>query len=330
MDRNLYEILNITREDILDETGKNYSSRKLDDLLKNFDSKNLDLELRKNLSREVEYLIKYGLDKYDKMVLKKQTDDALSMFNIKSARKKEVSQNDDTINPNKLHVYDKEKLKTKCKLAKEKIIALIVAGAIVIGGLTIVHAYNKEKVASSDVGETGDYSDADELVKMETIEYIAGPNISTVAEVAEDLGISLDECISLENPKVGSNGLIFKLSVPEKVAKEYNEKQSVTVVKEHFVCYYETPSKFSSLIDVAYDIIDEYPAFAEGEQYTKDGKTPANYLAKCLIEDNPNMGNDFRNMQAGSYRLNFYGTDSEYEQMIKEGKLPKPASISKN
>lgn len=112
-------------------------------------------------------------------------------------------------------------------------------------------------------------------------------------------------------------------SFADEYQQEFDEEEYdyENKVKNHFICYYET-GEFNSLIEVAQDIIEEYPGFLEGEEYIKNGRTPANYLASCLMNDNPNLASDWRYAQSGTYKLYFSGTDKEYEELVAEGKLP--------
>lgn len=234
----------------------------------------------------------------------------------------------------KKKTYKIAKNETKAKIIninnmdlKRKVIKIVIGATALVAfvscSTTIVNESGKEMVETVVPYEEGvtNYSDADDVLKMETISYFAASDseIYTIDDIAKELGVSTEECIQVGNLKANKYGRIFNVSVPEEIAKRYNEEKQK--IKDHFICKYKTPDKFSSLINVAYDIIDEYPAFAEGNEYNKNGRTPANYLAACMIEDNPSMGDSFQNAKAGDYTINFYGTDEEYYKMLEEGKL---------
>ncbi len=105
-----------------------------------------------------------------------------------------------------------------------KIIALLTTLGVFVGG--VAHYANNitdEKVSddpSTSVSEF--YTDAD--TKMETIEYLVEPgsNISSVADIADELGISKEQCIQVGDIKIDEGNIIFMVKVPENIAKEYN------------------------------------------------------------------------------------------------------------
>ncbi len=226
------------------------------------------------------------------------------------------------------------------KRVKGRVLAFALAVVVGVSGASFIANHNNKDYESESTPTTSSsefYTDAN--VKMETIEYLieSGSNISNTADIAAELGISPEQCIQAGNIKVSKEAIIFPVSVPEDIAKKYNaeqEEKNKLKVEKHFVCEYRTPDEFDSLVDVAQEIVNDknFSGFKEGKEYTKDGRNPANQLAKNMIRDNPDMGSDLQHAKPGIYKLYFIGTTEEYENFIKEDKIPKSEtkSISQN
>lgn len=226
------------------------------------------------------------------------------------------------------------------KRVKGRVLAFALAVAIGVGGVSFIANHNNKDYEPESTPTTSSsefYTDAN--VKMETIEYLieSGSNISNTADIAAELGISPEQCIQAGNIKVSKEAIIFPVSVPEDIAKKYNaeqEEKNKLKVEKHFVCEYRTPDEFDSLVDVAQEIVNDknFSGFKEGKEYTKDGRNPANQLAKNMIRDNPDMGSDLQHAKPGIYKLYFTGTTEEYEYFVEEEMLPKSEtkSISQN
>lgn len=285
--------------------------------------------------------IQNELEKYMRLGTKEAYDATLSDFDKENAELFSIVQKNSTtpkkpfsngakIITSKNHYNFKrikgnliEKLK---KLGIKKITSLTLALTMVVsvGGAAASLSGCSIRTDGPDISTTQNYVDEDTEKDMEkaTIKYEVQTGDFNASIIAKNLGISTDELELLD--EIGQPGTKISINVPKETAEKYNYEN---LSKDHFICNYTT-GNFSSLIDVAYNIIEEYPAFAEGKEYNKDGRTPANYLAVCLISDNPNMGDSLQTAQEGVYTLNFYGTDQEYDQMVKEGKLPTPEAKS--
>lgn len=109
-----------------------------------------------------------------------------------------------------------------------KIIAVTAAlGIFAVGGASYINNTNDEHMLDEPTTSASEfYTDAD--VKMKTIEYLVEPgtNIGSAADIADELGVSKDQCIQVGNIKVGDEGVIFTVSVPEDVAEEYNSTKN--------------------------------------------------------------------------------------------------------
>lgn len=330
---NFYEFLDVEPMAKKSEIFNAYQ-KKSSEFLKNID---IDLQEkqkeRKTLDRVYSCLLYDDKNRqiYDERLAKIKEKNMLSYKKFFNAMKKY-----------KIERTNKEiKIKDASDFKKKiiQILAVVAALGIFAGGTAnYVNNINDEPVSDNPTTSASEfYTDADG--KMETIEYLveADSDISGVADIAVALGIPKDQCIQVGNIKIGDEGVIYTVSVPEDIAKKYNAKQEEKdrlKVKKHFVCDYKTPNKFNSLVSVAQEIVgdEDFSGFKEGKEYTRDGRTPANQLAKDMIRDNPNMGTDLQHAQSGDYELYFYGTDEEYEDFVKQGKLPKPnnKSISQN
>ena len=140
----LYDILGITKEDILNETGSDFSAKKLSDKLIEFDRENKNPELRKKLSKEIEYLISNGLDAYDFYVQNNQLSQMLennSKMEYKKGNFGVIDERKIRKNKYKLH---KDKNKKMSKGLKKLIALMIAAGMVVAGGFG-VNAYINNK-----------------------------------------------------------------------------------------------------------------------------------------------------------------------------------------
>ena len=140
----LYDILGITKEDISNETGSDFSAKKLSDKLIEFDRENKNPELRKKLSKEIEYLISNGLDAYDFYVQNNQLSQMLennSKMEYKKGNFGVIDERKIRKNKYKLH---KDKNKKMSKGLKKLIALMIAAGMVVAGGFG-VNAYINNK-----------------------------------------------------------------------------------------------------------------------------------------------------------------------------------------
>ena len=234
--KSLFEILNISEKDILDDSCNDYSRIKLSEKVEAFDSVNKDADIRIALSQELQLLTNMGLDKYKENIFERQNNELEKMFengkNSNYPSKTQFGIIDER--PNRLKLYDssnnkaensknifnlirdqiiqKDKIQVQEKNIKQhnlkqKWVKITAAAAVVLilvgSGVSVLNnsKSNAPETSVSDYSLEGNetYSDADIKYSFR-YKVVYG---DTISGIAQKFGVSQSD-INKESSKRGS------------------------------------------------------------------------------------------------------------------------------